>query len=282
MYGSNYVTYRGFPPPRTPKGTPTGRLVRVHFFSPALKQRREYIIYLPPGYARAAAVGGRFPVLYFLHGSPSTPEIVFNAAKLAVDYNVLLHHHRIKPFLMVMPDGRNGTFMSDTEWANTIRGGRYGGFVMDVVHAVDKRWATLRGRKHRMLAGFSEGAYGAMNLSLHHLRTFGSIESWSGYTRQLGWRGVFLGEPLSVVDANQPNLYIYQVANQVRRLPLRAYIYTSTRDRDAPQVITYANELRAVGGRVKLSIFRGGHDWRMWRIHAPAMLEWASQVFQGK
>jgi enterochelin esterase-like enzyme len=282
VYGTSYVRYRGFPPPRTPKGITPGRLVHVHLFSRALGEWRSYLIYLPPGYERAAAVGQRFPVFYFLHGSPSSPGIVFNAGRIGVDYDVLLHKHLIKPFLMVMPDGRNGTFMSDTEWANTFRDGPYGSFVMDVVHAVDSRWATIPKRQDRMIAGFSEGAYAAMNLTLHHLSTFGSLESWSGYTRETDIGGPFGGMPLAYVQANEPNLYLPQVARHVRRLGLHAYLYTGTRDREAPQTIRYAYELAHAGGTVMLSVFRGGHDWRVWRDHAPLMLEWASQVFYAR
>jgi enterochelin esterase-like enzyme len=279
VYGNNYLNYRGFPPPRTPEGVPKGRLLRVHFFSPALGMERSYLIYLPPGYEAAAARGQRFPVLYFLHGSPSTPDIIFKAGRIGVDYDVLLHEHRIRPFLMVMPDGRNGTFMSDTEWANTVKDGKYGSFVTNVVHAVDRRWATIPNRHDRLIAGFSEGAYAALNLTLHHLPVFGALESWSGYTHQSHTKGTFAGEPLFKVQANEPNMYIHKVARRVRRAGLHAYLYTGQRDPSAPQVINFARELRAAGANVTLSVFPGGHNWRMWRDHAPAMLEWASQVF---
>ncbi len=263
--------------PRPPKGVASGQLLRVRFFSPALGQRRAYLIYLPPGYVAAAARGQRFPVFYFLHGSPASPASIFNA-KIGVDYDVLLHEHRIKPFLMVMPDGRDGSSASDTEWANTRDDGRYGSFVMDVVHTVDVRWATIPHRKDRMIAGFSEGAYAALNLSLHDLGTFGSLESWSGYTFESDRAAPFAGEPLALVRANEPNWYLQTVADQVRRLGLRAYLYTGARDSSRRQVAAYAHELRAAGASVTFSVFPGGHNWRVWRAHADLMLEWASKV----
>lgn len=281
-YGNNYLNYRGFPAPHTPEGVPRGRLVHVQFFSPALHERRSYLIYLPPGYEAAAKRGKRFPVLYFLHGAPSTPDIIFKAGRIGVDYDVLLHEHRIRPFLMVMPDGRNGTFVSDTEWANTVKDGRYGSFVMNVVHAVDRRWSTIPKRRDRLIAGFSEGAYAALNLTLHHLPVFGSLESWSGYTHQSAAKGPFAGEPLLTVQANEPNMYIHQVARRVRRLGLRAYLYTGQRDPSKSQVVGFARELRGAGAKVTLSVFPGGHNWRMWRDHAPAMLEWASRALTGR
>ena len=279
VYGSNYYKYRGFPPPTDPKGVPVGRLVHVSFYSPALGQRRSYLIYLPPGYRKAAAHGHRFPVYYFMHGSPGRPIAPFLVARIGVVYDVLLHQHRIKPFLMVMPDGRNGTLKSDTEWANTVGAGRYGSFVTDVVHAVDSRWATIPKRQDRMIAGYSEGAYAALNLSLHDLGTFGSLESWSGYTHEQANSGPFAGEPLAAIRANEPNLYLPRVAARVRRLGLRAYLYTGIHDHSRRQVISYGRELRAAGAKVTLSLFPGGHNWRMWREHTPQMLLWASKVF---
>jgi enterochelin esterase-like enzyme len=191
---------------------------------------------------------------------------------------VLLHRHRVRPFLMVMPDGRNGSFTSDTEWANT-RHGRYGSFVLDVVHAVDARWATIPKRRDRILAGYSEGAYAALNLTLHHPKTFGALESWSGYVHPSIQKGPFKGAPFALIRDNDPSLYILRVARVVRRLGVRAYLYTGTRDHSALQVAYYAQELRAAGARVTFSVFPGGHDWRVWRAHVPLMLEWASRAF---
>jgi len=281
VYGHDYYTFRGFPPPRTPKGIPAGKLVRQSFFSPALRHERSYLIYLPAGYSGTGAHRRRYPVFYFLHGSPGWASLVFNAARIGVDFDVLLHRHRIRPFLMVMPDGGDGTFAGDTEWADT-RDGRYDTFVMNVVHAVDRRWPTIRRRQDRLIAGNSEGAYAALNLSLRHIRKFALAESWSGYVHPEPKAKPFKGEPPSVVAANDPSVYLPRVAREVRRLGLRAYIYTGTKDHSARQVAAYAHELRAAGGRVVFKVFRGGHDWLVWREHAPRMLVWASHAFGRK
>ena len=46
VYGSNYYHFRGFPPPRHPRGVPSGRLVHVGFFSRALARHRHGIFQL--------------------------------------------------------------------------------------------------------------------------------------------------------------------------------------------------------------------------------------------
>jgi enterochelin esterase-like enzyme len=275
-YGHSYYRFRGFPAPRTPRGVPAGKVVNVKFFSPVLGQQRSYLIYLPPGYSAAAARGRHFPTYYFLHGSPGWPSLVLDAGHLGVDADVLLHEHLIRPMLIVMPDGRNGTFTSDTEWANT-RHGQYESFVLDVVRAVDSRWATIPTRAGRLLAGNSEGAYAALNLMLHHLRTFSVAESWSGYVKPTVKKGPFAGEPKALIAANDPADYLPRVAPELRRLPLHAYIYTGKSDHSASQVTDFAHRLRLAGADVTLSLFPGGHNWRVWRAHAPLMLEYASK-----
>jgi enterochelin esterase-like enzyme len=280
-YGDNYYKYRGFSPPHDPTGVGHGRLVRASFYSRALHRRRSYLVYLPHGYGADVARGERFPVYYFLHGSPGKPTGPFDIARMGVAYDELLHEHRIKPFLIVVPDGRNGTFKSDTEWANTRAAGNYASFVTDVVHAVDKRWPTIPRRRARMVAGYSEGGFGAMNLSLHELSTFGSFEAWSGYTHLLTTLGPFAGESPAQIYANRPDIYLPRVAARVRRLGLRGYLYSGAKDRSRSQVVLYSRELAAAGGRVTLSIFPGGHDWRLWRAHTPAMLLWASSTLGG-
>jgi hypothetical protein len=62
-----YDLYRGFPPPREPASIPHGRLEQLSFYSPALRQERKYLAYLPPGYDSGSARGVRYPVLCLLH-----------------------------------------------------------------------------------------------------------------------------------------------------------------------------------------------------------------------
>src|SRR4051794_18527187 len=69
-YVHRYSLYRGFPPPVTPNGVPTGTVRTLSFFSPALGQSSSAEVYLPAGYSRETAQGRRFGVLYLLHGTP--------------------------------------------------------------------------------------------------------------------------------------------------------------------------------------------------------------------
>jgi enterochelin esterase-like enzyme len=277
-YAHDYATYRGFEPPKDPAGVLVGRRMVVQFYSPALKRTSRYLIYLPPGYSALAAAGRRFPVLYMLHGAPGKPELFFNAGHLGVDLDVLLDKHLIVPMLVVAPYGQTG-FHDDNEWANTPLRGPYESYVLDAVRAVDASWPTIRNRGHRVLAGNSEGAYAAGNLTLRHLGLFENFESWSGYFEQTG-HGAFRKASAARVAANSPIGYVTAMRDALRRHPVHAFIYTGRKDKSAAQVELFAARLRAVGGHVIYAKYRGRHEWRLWREQSPRSLLWASARFK--
>jgi enterochelin esterase-like enzyme len=174
-----------------------------------------------------------------------------------------------------MPDGRDGSFTSDTEWANTQHG-RYESFALDVVRAVDARWPTVADRTHRVLAGNSEGAYAAANLALRHPATFGSFEGWSGYYRQTR-TGVFKHASAAQLRANSPIDLAHARRAELARLPLHAYLYGGRADPATADLRPLARALRAAGATVTQQILPGRHDWRLWRTQTPAMLHWTAQ-----
>jgi enterochelin esterase-like enzyme len=270
-YAHAYYLYRGFGPPRDPRGVAHGRLVHVSFYSPALRARRSYDIYLPPGYQAAVRAGRRFGVLYLLHGAPGRPADFIDAGAIGVADDTLVARHETRPFLIVMPDGRNGTYVSDTEWANTSRGGRYESFVLDVVHAVDRRWPTVRDRRFRAIAGNSEGGYGAADIALRHLALFSVVQSWSGYFTQTA-SGPYRGASRRELRAASPAAYVRTLRARLARLPLHAFLYGGSADPDTRQMRPFADALRAAGADVVARIYPGGHDWALWRREAPVAL----------
>jgi len=275
-YVRDYVRFRGFAPPRDPPGVSVGRVERIRFYSPAVGAWKYYLIYLPPGYGAAAARGVRFPVLYLLHGGPSIPEDYIRVGAVGVNYDVELDARRVRPMLIVMPYGRMHAGPPDTEWSNT-REGRYEDLVLDSVHTVDEQWATLADRRHRMLAGFSTGAYAAANITLHHLPVFGSFESWSGYFVE-DRREAFKTEPEANLLRNSPALYVSSLRSELRRLPGLASLYQGRQDREKTYMVPFAQRLRAAGGDVAYAFYRGKHSWRLWRYRMKYELRYASQV----
>jgi enterochelin esterase-like enzyme len=196
---------------------------------------------------------------------------IFDAGAVARDANVLLHRRRIAPLLLVAPFGAG----ADMEWADG-RSGPYEHYLLDAVHAVDARFATVAGRAHRVIAGDSEGAFGAANVALRNLRVFGGFQSWSGYFVEQG-TGTFARASRAVLDANSPLVYAPRLARPIRRNGLHALLYDGNQDGGgALQMWRFAAELRAAGARVDSAVYPGGHDWGLWRRQMPHALVLAS------
>lgn len=278
-YIANYQRYRGFPPPAQTVGIPAGRLVNVRIHSSALGATTTAVVYEPPGYAAAARAGRRYPALYLLHAPPGSPTGYLTIGALAVRMDDAISAHQIRPFLVVIPNGHTSRYGNDTEWANAAAG-RYESFVLDVVHAIDHRYATVRSRGDRAIAGLSEGGYGAANVALHHLGTFGTFESWSGYFMQTPTQS-FAGASAASLRANSPRAYVSALAPQLRRNPTWAFLYRGTRDRITSRADTqqFAAGFAAAGGHVQTAEYAGSHNWWLWRSHLPAMLRFASNHF---
>ena len=278
-YVHAYALYRGFPVPSTPAGVARGKVEQVSFRSGAIGRTSRYLVYLPPGYANEAARGRRFPVLYLLHGYPGKMPVFVNVGAVHVAANVLLSQHKMPPSILVMPGGKSGVLGADTEWANTPSG-RWMDYVVDVVHDVDHRFATRADRQHRGIAGDSEGAYGAVNLALHHLDLFSVLESWGGYFTETP-TGVFANASAATLRANSPAAYVSSLAPQIRRLGLRAWLFQGRTDSQDPALVTsFTDDLHRAGADVRLGFFPGGHDWGLFRAQTPRMLVAAGRWFE--
>jgi enterochelin esterase-like enzyme len=277
-YGEAYNTYRGFPPPVDPAGVAAGHLYHEKFYSTALHQQRSFLVYTPPGYAALAARGTRFPVLYLLHGSPGKPKQFIQIAAAGVALDTAIDRHTVRPFLLVMPDGSDGTFRKETEWANTPHG-NYESLVLETVHTVDQHFATVRNRLGRAIGGNSEGGYAAVNLSLRHLRVFSIAESWSGYGAETRARA-FAHATDAEIYANSPVLYAPRLAAKLRRYPLYVYVYSGRSDKGLPNRQYLAGVLAGAGAHVTFGAFPGRHDWGVWRLETPRMIRYAGHLFE--
>jgi len=188
----------------------------------------------------------------------------------------LISQHRIRPMILVFPDGRiAGSTYSDSEWANTPSG-RYQSYVIDVVHDVDHRFATLADRRDRVIAGFSAGAYGATNIALHDLGTFAGLQSWSGYYIETG-NGVFAHAGRAVLADNGPLHYVSGLRSRLAIDPIRAFLFVGRDDDVSPQTEPMAKALAAAGASVSYALYPGGHDWQLWHAHLDQMLVLASR-----
>jgi enterochelin esterase-like enzyme len=269
-YVDNFLQYRGFPPPREPSFVrQPGTLQRLLVPSPALGGRRqEAYVYLPSGYVRNAP--RRYPVLYLLHGFPGRPLAFLETVQMGIVDDTLTATHRAQPLILVLPFGSTGTF-TDEEWVDGASPhSGWATFVSrDLVHAIDRRYRTIRSRRARAIGGLSEGGYGAINIALHHPREFSVIESWSGYERPDPIRSLF-GTSLQRLATNDPRGLLPGVARELRKLGTYFWFYSGSTDRLRRQNAEFARQLTHYRLPHRYIELHGGHNWALWRGQARA------------
>ena len=143
--------------------------------------------------------------------------------------------------------------------------------MLDVVKDVDARFATIRARGARVIAGFSAGAYGAINIAVHHPDVFGNLQSWSGYYRQ-SRTGVFAHATAAQLAFNSPIEYVRRARRRLRAEPLRAFLFVGRDDNSSATEEPMAAALARAGAQVSYALYKGGHDWQLWHAHVNQML----------
>jgi enterochelin esterase-like enzyme len=232
------------------------------FRSPALGGALHYEVYLPADYATS---GERYPVVYFLHGLPST-----STAYQGVEFVETALDQVGQPAILVVPQGA-GDGNSDPEylgdWDTAIAG--------ELPRVVDSRFRTIRSRQGRALVGVSAGGYGAMHLALEHLEEFAVVESWSGYfhpTDPAGTKPLDLGSAAKNGHANV-HQQVAAATGRLEQLPTFIAFYVGRDDwRFSAENEQLNRELSQAGIPHVFRLYAGGHDQRLWQSHAPAWL----------
>ena len=280
-YVEGYWLYRGFAPPRDPAYVHVhGTQQRFYLASAALGGRRQPVdVYLPPGYATHPH--RRYPVLYLLHGVPGRPGAFLATVRMGVVEDELVALHRARPMILAMPFGSTGAF-TDEEWANGIHPhSAWATFVArDVVHAIDSRYRTIRSARGRVLAGLSEGGYGALNIGIQHPGEFKVLESWSGYERADYLHSIY-GHDVARVRRNSPLDTLAESVARLRRDHVRFWFYTGSNDPLKRQNTEFAAALARERLPHVYYVVRGGHNWALWRGNAARAYLAASRGLDG-
>jgi enterochelin esterase-like enzyme len=252
--------------------SPHRRILDVSFRSRALDGRLALVVYLPPGYS-----GGhtRYPVIYFLHGLPASPVAYRHVGLLAQALDGL----RARALLVAPQGSRDGD--SDPEYLDWGPGRSWEtAIAQEVPRYVDGHFRTLANRRGRALVGLSAGGYGAVLLTLHHLREFSVVESWSGYqhpTNPAGMRPLDLGSTAANRYASAHS-FVPMLQRAFRRFPTFFAFYVGNRD---ARFRTENERLAAELGQARVPhlfrLYLGAHEQALWTAHARAWLALAIQ-----
>ncbi|MFM7321659.1 MAG: alpha/beta hydrolase [Armatimonadota bacterium] len=142
------------------------------FESKAAKARVSFHVFTPERVAKDNE--GRYPVLYWLHGtSGGLPGI----APLARLFGDKIGAGRIPPMRIVFPNGRFASMWCDSKDGKvpmeTV-------VVKELVPHVDEAFRTVARREGRLVEGFSMGGYGAARLGLRFPDVFGAASILAG------------------------------------------------------------------------------------------------------
>lgn len=262
-YGPDHGLYR----PLTASGViaPAGQLLVRSFHSQAMGEDRPYAIYLPPSYGRDSR--RRFPVVYLLHGDPGSYRDWLNLGITRL-LDAGIASGSLPPLIAVMPDG-NGKVNAASQWADAWDGrDQVEDSVLELAAVVDRQYRTLPGPRHRVVAGLSEGGFGAANLASRHPDLFGVAVSLSGYFTA---QGPVFGSNPAYQRANSPAAVVGVSAAARRVYYFLAVGRQDTRYRNDAQA--FARELDRLAVRHQLVLLSGGHDGGVWTTGLVLALE---------
>ena len=128
----------------------------------------------------------------------------------------------------------------------------------------------------RAIAGLSAGAFGAVDIALRHPRTFGVVESWSGYFRPFR-DGPLAHASAAELAAHDPTMLIRREAALLRRQHVRFYLATGFNHGGIFRRWTYefAHELHGLSLPYRVWVSQSPDHGKWLRLQLPAALEFA-------
>ncbi len=249
--------------------TSSAETVSVTCRSPSLGGSLPAIAYLPAGYRSGSS---RYRVIYFLHGLPANAGSYranqFVGAAVSSGKNAAI---------VVTPQGAR----SDQEDHEYLDLGATENWPQAIAHdltsCIDSRFRTVASRSGRALVGLSAGGYGAMNIGLRDLATFGAVESWSGYfeaTNPSGTQKLDLGSPQANAAAAVPRGAGLKAA--VKAHPALIAFYVGRQDdRFADDNESFDRTLSRKGIPHLFRTFPGGHSLALWTSESKLWLGYA-------
>ncbi len=242
------------------------RTQTVSCHSPSLGGTLPAVAYLPAGYAHSST---HYPVVYFLHGLPADPDDYTTNGFVATAAAESGHKA-----IVVTPQGSRAKD-SDREYLDWAPDENWPAAIAnDLTHCIDSRFRTIASRRGRALIGVSAGGYGAFDIGMRHLGTFGALESWSGYfaaTDPSGLVQLDLGSTKANKRARVPRGPRLQ--RRLSAQPTFIAFYVGDQDSTFLQANRLLNQdLGAHHIAHSFAVYQGGHSTSLWEEWAPLWL----------
>lgn len=159
---------------------PHGTIDSFSYASKTVGNTRKSLIYTPPGYNKKK----KYPVLYLLHGIGGDEREWLNGGQPQVILDNLYAEGKLEPMIVVLPNGR--AIKDDRATGNIMAPDKVAGFATfekdllnDLIPYVEKKYAVLKDREHRAIAGLSMGGGQSLNFGLGNLDKFAWVGGFS-------------------------------------------------------------------------------------------------------
>ena len=259
-----------------------GNVAKVWYDSPTLKMKRRMTVYTPAGYEK----GGRYPVLYLLHGAGGDEDAWTTLGRTAQIIDNLVAQGKAKPMIVVMPNGNPNCQAAPGEWSRGMYKPSFMGHqdgkaeatmdesFKDIVSFIDANYRTQKNRNGRAVCGLSMGGGHTFHIAMRYPETFnyyglfsaglhldGNIDPQAPFYEQL-MANKDAQAKLQKLFNSRPKLYWIAIGKT-------DFLYKSNTD-----LRRYLDEQ---GYKYEYRETDGGHIWRNWRIY---LTEFAQKIFK--
>lgn len=157
-----------------------GKIDTISYASKTVGTTRKALVYTTPGFSK----NKKYPVLYLLHGIGGDEKEWLKGGAPQVILDNLFAEGKIKPMIVVMPNGR--AIKDDRATGNIMDPEKVQGFATferdlldDLIPFIEKTYPTLTDRQSRAIAGLSMGGGQSLNFGLGNLDKFAWVAGFS-------------------------------------------------------------------------------------------------------
>ena len=229
-------------------GISTGKIDTIRYASKTVGTTRKALVYTPPGFSKKK----KYPVLYLLHGIGGDEKEWLNGGNPQVILDNLYADGKIKPMIVVMPNGR--AMKDDRAEGNIFSPDKIEAFsrfeqdlLNDLIPFVEKNYPVLKDRENRAIAGLSMGGGQSLNFGLGNLDKF-------------AWVGAFSAAP----NTKKPEELLPNPEEAIENLIL---LFISCGDQDNLIHVSQRTHDYLYQNKVPHIYYLepGGHDFKVWK-----------------
>ena len=261
---------------------PPGNVNRVWSDSPTLGTKRRMTVYTPPTYED----GGKYPVLYLLHGAGGDEEAWPALGRQAQIIDNLIAEGKAKPMIVVMTNSNANCDAAPGEchagmYTPSFMGHQQGAqpkatteeAYKDVMNYIENHYRVLKGQKNTAICGLSMGGYHSYAISKLYPGKFDYIGLFSA--------AIQMGQSNHGNDINAALSADPKTAAQLKALfatnPKLYWIAIGNTDFLYEQNVTYRKYLDSNNYKYEYFETGEGHIWKNWRIY---LTEFAQKIFK--